>query len=350
MQRLAFTLDIAATLRQTLVTGGYNHAAVLTDTNTRRLAWPLVADALPRDVLHITIDTGEEHKTVETLYRVWSELQHARVTRHTVLVCVGGGLVTDLGGLAAATFKRGLPFIHVPTTLLGAVDAAVGRKTGVNFGGLKNEVGVFAEPVEVLISTAFLDTLPHKQLLAGYAEMLKHALLSGADALTPLLHNNLATINHQPMLDLVRESVAIKQRIVECDPHELGPRKALNLGHTVGHAIESLLLDHGTPVPHGIAVAWGLVTELVLSHLMLRFPSAALHEVAAFVRQHYPAPPITCDHYDTLLQLMTHDKKSLAGEINCTLLRQVGDPVVDNAVAPGDMGTALDLFRDLMGV
>ena len=349
-QQVIFTLDPGTALTQALAHGGHHNVGVLVDEHT-------AVDVLPR--LHavadsatvITIPAGEAAKTIISVRQVWEALQQARFTRHDVLVNVGGGMVTDLGGFAAATFKRGIPFINVPTTLLGAVDAAIGGKTGVNLDGVKNAVGAFAEAASVIVSTRFFDTLPAEQLLSGYGEMLKHGLLSGPLALAALLDTDPVAGDADALLDRVRESVAVKQRIVEQDPHEHGLRKALNLGHTVGHALESHLLNRGTAVPHGIAVAWGLVAELVLSHLTWGFPSATLHQVATVVREHYPVPDITCDDYDGLLALMRHDKKNRdSSEINCTLLHDTGQPAIDNAIAPGDMRTALDITRDLLGI
>ncbi len=349
MQRVAFTNDVPAALRQALMAGSYSRVAVLVDATTRQLVLPRLADVLAGAAV-VVMPAGDTHKTIDTVCDVWRGLQQAGATRSSVLVNVGGGVVTDLGGFAAATYKRGLPFINVPTTLLGAVDAALGGKTGVNFGGLKNQVGAFAEAADVIVSACFFDTLPREQLLAGYAEMVKHALLSSDEALADVLQADVCALPAGDLLALLRQSVEVKRRIVASDPLERGPRKALNLGHTVGHALESLMLERGRPVAHGTAVAWGLVAELVLSHLALQFPSAQLHRLAAFVRERYAAPAIGCDDYAALLESMHRDKKSQAGEINCTLLRACGQPEVDCAVADDDMRTALDIFRDLMGV
>ncbi|MBR6283721.1 MAG: 3-dehydroquinate synthase [Muribaculaceae bacterium] len=349
MPDIEFTNAVDRALRKAVEQGGYAQVIVLTDHNTGRIVLPQVAGELP-PFTHITIPAGEGHKTLDTVVQVWRELQQAGATRHAVMVNLGGGMVTDLGGFAAATYKRGIPFMNVPTTLLAAVDAAVGGKTGVDFGGLKNQVGVFAQAAATIISTRFFSTLPSEELLSGYAEMVKHALLGDAAALAHQLQGDPTRVDSYTLLDALRASVMVKHRIVEQDPLEQGPRKALNLGHTVGHALESLMLGRGTPVPHGIAVAWGLVAELVLSHMAWHFPSTTLHQVAHFVHDYYPSPTITCDHYDQLLALMRHDKKSRAGEINCTLLEAVGRPKLDCTIAPDDMRTALDIFRDLMGV
>lgn len=344
-QKLLFTDDVNGALRRIVSESRPTAVFVLVDENTAQFVLPrLDFEATP-----ITIPAGDEHKTLATLAAVWDALQRGGATRHALLINLGGGMVTDLGGMAAATFKRGMPFVNVPTTLLGAVDAAVGGKTGINYGGLKNEVGVFALAADVIVSTVFFNTLPTRELWAGYAEMLKHAMLTSDDRLNELLAFE-PTGDRQRLLTLLEESVEVKRCIVESDPRECGPRKALNLGHTVGHAFESLALHRGNPVPHGYAVAWGLVVEGVLSHTLLGFPSSTLHRLAAYIYEHYGAFHITCDDYDALLAAMRHDKKSLEGEINCTLLAACGDVRLDQAVDADEMKTALDIFRDLFHI
>ena len=350
-QTVIFTNDVADALNRLVVQGGYHSVAVLTDEHTRQLVLPLLrpCEALRR-ATHITIAAGESHKTLESLTQVWTTLQQSGATRQSLLVNLGGGLVTDLGGLAASTFKRGIPFVNVPTTVLGAVDAAVGGKTGIDFGGLKNEIGTFCPANAVIVSACFFDTLPREEVMAGYAEMVKHAMLQSVDELNRVLDTDFGHCTPEHMLELVEASVQVKRRIVADDPTEQGLRRALNLGHTVGHAIESFALERGKPVRHGYAVAWGLVVESVLSHLRQGFPSEVLYRLARFVRENYGAFHITCDDYDRLLQLMRHDKKSRHGEINCMLLRQCGDVTLDVTVSDDDMRAAIDIYRDLMGI
>lgn len=346
---LCFTQSPAEALTRFVGERHFSHIAVLTDVNTAQCCWPLVKPALP-DATLITIEAGDEHKNLDSLVKVWQALEQCGATRQSLLVNLGGGMVTDLGGLAASTFKRGIAFANVPTTLLSAVDASVGGKTGINFSGLKNEIGLFREAEQVIISTSFLATLPGREIKSGYAEMLKHGMLSSHDDFMRLLHIDFGHIDPATLLAQIEASVQVKQRIVEQDPTEHGLRRALNLGHTAGHALESHALRTGHPVPHGYAVAWGLVVESVISHLRLKLPSADLYALARFVRQHYDAPRITCDDYPTLLSLMHHDKKSQHGEINCTLLSTCGHPVTGQAVTDDEMQEALDIFRDLMGV
>ena len=202
----------------------------------------------------------------------------------------------------------------------------------------------------MIVSTCYFDTLPPEEFKSGYAEMLKHAMLSSHEEFAQLLRVDFTCINHDLLLDQLRQSVEVKRRIVEQDPTERGLRKALNLGHTVGHAFEMKALDDENPIPHGYAVAWGLVVETVLSQMLKQFPSEDLYSLAGFVKTNYGAFHITCDDYDDLIDLMRHDKKSRSGEVNCTLLSSCGNVKVDNSIGNDDIKAALDIYRDLMGI
>lgn len=342
-QNLIFTNDVQAAIERLTNDSDHNLTVWIADVNTARL--------MPAPAHLITIPDGDENKTLATVTRVWDEMERMGATRRSLVINLGGGMVTDLGGFAAATFKRGVRFINVPTTLLGAVDAAVGGKTGFNYHGLKNEIGTFAPASDVIISTRFFDTLPVEEMKSGYAEVLKHAMLSNRDEFLRLLdHDFNAPIDHDDLLERLRRSVQVKVDIVARDPNEQGERKALNLGHTIGHALESLAMKREKPVPHGYAVAWGLVTETILSHIRLKFPSEGVHRLGHFVRDNYRGFPFTCDDYDELLALMRHDKKSRNGEITCTLLTSIGDYRIDQTVTPDDVTAALDILRDHLGL
>lgn len=328
---------------------------VIVDVNTARYVLPVLSEqsTAVQKAAVITIKAGDINKNLDSLQTVWKALHEAGATRNSVVINVGGGVVTDLGGFAAATFKRGMRVINVPTTLLGAVDASVGGKTGINFNGYKNEIGSFTEPLASIISTGFFVTLSQQELLSGYAEMLKHALLESREELDSLLGYSVVYPIFDPdkLLDLLRRSVAVKQRIVEADFKESGLRKALNLGHTIGHAFESLALRRQSPVPHGYAVAWGCVVALILSHLKLGFPSDVLHKFAQYVRTNYNAFDFSCDDYPALIEFMRHDKKNTTQDnIAFTLLADVGDPHINCVVEPDEIKSALDIYRDLMGI
>ena len=254
-------------------------------------------------------------------------------------------MVTDLGGFAASTFKRGINYINIPTTLLAMVDASVGGKTGINFRGLKNEVGVFSNASTVILDTIFLKTLDAENIRSGYAEMLKHGLISNEQMWAELVTYELESPDLSKLSRMLADSVAVKQRIVTEDPLEQGIRKALNLGHTVGHAFESFALKH-KPILHGYAVAYGLISELYLSTIKTGFPSDKMHQTVSFIKEHYGKMTITCDDYPTLLELMTHDKKNVAGTINFTLLGGIGDIRINQTATKEDIYEALDFYRE----
>ena len=344
-QQLIFDNNVAACLQAIIAEQKPGRTFVIADENTARYT-PLT------DAETIVMPAGDVAKNLDTAVFVWQTLSDRAATRHDLVVNFGGGVVTDLGGFCAATYKRGMPFVNVPTTLLGAVDAAVGGKTGINFGGFKNQVGAFAPAMAVIISTRYFATLPPSELLSGYAEMVKHGLLTGMSEFAELLRFDILNKAAGPeMLDLLARSVQVKQRIVEADPTEKGLRKALNLGHTVGHALEELALRANRPVPHGYAVAWGLVAAVALSHIRQGLDTKTVHALADFVSANYPAPAITCDDYDEILALMANDKKNTRpGQITFTLLSAPGQPVINATATPAEITAALDLMRDLLHI
>ena len=297
---------------------------ILTDEQTHRLCMPQMREvSFLKDAIEITIGAGDVHKTLETLASVWQILSDKGASRHSLLVNLGGGMVTDLGGFAAATFKRGFAYINVPTTLLAMVDASVGGKTGINFNGLKNEVGVFAPADSVLIETEFLRSLDAQNFFSGYAEMLKHGLISNEAHWAELLNFNTDLIDYKYLKKLVGESVQVKENIVEQDPFEHGIRKALNLGHTVGHAFESLALAENRPVLHGYAVAWGIVCELYLSHLKTGFPKEKMRQTIQFIKENYGS---------------------------FTLLKEIGDISINQTADKDQIFGMFDFYRECMGI
>jgi len=318
--------NIEKDLAQLLQSLSYDGLFVLTDSNTQNHCLPII-QSLPeiQAAKKFSVPAGEESKNIESLSKVWKFLSDSGANRKSLLINLGGGMLTDLGGFAAATFKRGIRFVNIPTTLLGAVDAAVGGKTGINFAGLKNEIGAFAPAIAVLIDSNFFKTLNKTQLLSGYAEMLKHALLNSNSALNDFLSFDFDNVNYEQLNNLLFESVMIKERIVEEDPTEQGIRKALNLGHTFGHAFESFALETKRPVLHGYAVAHGLVCELYLSYIQLGFDKNVLIKIANFVKEHYGVFTLDSTDYQRIYELMQHDKKNDAGTINFTLLKATGD-------------------------
>lgn len=350
-QKIIFSEALEQDLQREIEACRPDRLFVLTDENTQAHCWPMISRfPCMATATAVTIPSGDENKTLESLSQVWSALQKGGATRHSLLVNLGGGMLTDLGGFAASTFKRGMRFINIPTTLLAMVDASVGGKTGVNFGGLKNEIGVFSEAQAVIIDTDFLRTLDHENLLSGYAEMLKHGLLDTTEHWAQLLKSPFTPLS----LPLLQRSIAVKERIVEADPHEKGLRKALNLGHTFGHAFESMALNpppsithHPSPILHGYAVAYGLICEFYLSTVKCGFPIEKMRQTVQFIRENYAADLLfTCDDYPELLHLMQHDKKNVAGTINFTLLADIGDIRLDQTATEAEIREALDFLRE----
>ena len=320
---------------------------ILTDQTTHDMCLPKLQNFLClKGAQSIVIKAGDTNKTLDSLAEVWTALSQGGATRHSLMINLGGGMVTDLGGFAASTFKRGIDFINIPTTLLAMVDASVGGKTGINFGGLKNEIGVFSDSKFVIINTQFLDTLDHDNMCSGYAEMLKHGLISDDKHWAELVGFNLAQPDLAQLQRMVAESIKVKERIVTEDPHEHGIRKALNLGHTVGHALESFAMKHGRPVLHGYAVAYGMVCELYLSARKTDFPTDKMHQTVRFILDHYGRLPYTCDDYPELLELMRHDKKNTSGIINFTLLGGIGDIRINQTATKEEIEEALDFLRE----
>ena len=341
-QKVVIAEDLGQSLKEAMEACERDKVFILMDETTERCCLPVVEAAVGlQDAKRIVIGATDTHKNLESLAHVWEELGTGGGTRHSLLINIGGGMVTDLGGFAASTFKRGINYINIPTTLLSMVDASVGGKTGINFRGLKNEIGVFNNA-----STVILDTqLDAENICSGYAEMLKHGLISNEQMWAELMNFDLEQPDLKLLSRMVADSVAVKERIVTEDPTEQGIRKALNLGHTVGHAFESFALKH-QPVLHGYAVAWGLICELYLSGMKTGFPTDKMHQTVRFIKEHYGMMTITCDDYPTLLELMTHDKKNVAGIINFTLLGGIGDIRINQTATKDEIYEALDFYRE----
>ena len=388
-QQIIISNDIEHDLATAVAESEHDRVFVLTDDTTHECCLPKVAALLAQyDAVPITIAHGDQHKTLGALGDVWTALQQGGATRHSLLINLGGGMITDLGGFAAATFKRGINFINIPTTLLAMVDAAVGGKTGINFGGLKNEIGAFADARFVIINTCFLDTLDAENLCSGYAEMLKHVLISDERMWAEHVNFDLSQPDLAELQRMVAESIAVKERIVAEDPHEHGIRKALNFGHTIGHALEEFALQQAggavvsarllplarartapnnqltsggavvstapnsqltpekRPLLHGYAVAFGLIGELYMSARKAGFPTERLHQTTRFIRENYAQTEFTCNDYPTLLNLMRHDKKNTSGVINFTLLHNIGDIRINQTATDEEIREALDFIRE----
>lgn len=327
---------------------------VVTDQNVDRLVLPLFNDCKPvADAPRFILTPGEDSKNTDNLIALWQWLADNGATRSSLLLNIGGGMVSDIGGFAAATFKRGISYANIPTTLLAAVDAAIGGKTAIDLGSLKNQVGAFALPAKVFHFSEPLKTLPAAELLSGIGEMLKYGLIA-----SPMLYRSILNLlpdiqspgfDTDTLTPLILECAAIKERIVAADPTEKGLRKVLNFGHTAAHAFESLALEkRGTPLPHGVAVAHGLLVELILSHTILGFPSSELYPLAMALKENFPPTGSTCKDNDRLIEIMAHDKKNpTPDQINFTLLQAIANPQTDQYATQEEISTALDIQKDL---
>lgn len=306
----------------------------------------------------LKLEADEEHKSLRTVERIWDFLFDTGITRSGLLVCVGGGIVTDLGGFAAATYKRGMDYLNIPTTLLAMIDASTGGKTGFNYRGLKNAVGCFARPVETLVWPTWLLSLPSSQLRSGFGEMLKTGLID-PDTRRGLWHRLLAANpdkNSPSFLEeftpLISECIRVKDYYIAADPHERGLRKTLNLGHTFGHALEEISFVHRTsslrPLLHGYAVLYGLIAELYLSVTRLGCPIEPLQQLTQLMLSDYGKPVCSCADTDRLVSLMLQDKKNEhPGEINCTLLRDIGHPLTNQVISADEAREAMEYLFSL---
>ena len=299
-------------------------------------------DGLPA----LGLEISEADKSLDTVTRIWDFLFAHQITRRGLLVCIGGGVLTDVAGFAAATYKRGIDYINIPTTLLAMIDASSGGKTGVNYRGWKNAIGAFASPVETLIWTGWLKTLPAREMLSGFGEMLKTGLIEDSGLLwNRLLQYDLEKMGIEELTPLIAQCVAVKEGIVASDPKEEGLRKVLNLGHTFGHALEEISLG---AMPHGYAVVYGLIAELYLSVVKLGCPREVLQQLTQVMVHYYGKPQCKCSDRKRLIELMQQDKKNEhAVEINCTLIRSIGQPVVNQVITPVEAEEALDYLFSL---
>lgn len=307
----------------------YSTVFILVDENTHELCLPNFMAEIngEHDFEIIEIESGEINKNIETCVGVWEALSELGADRKSVLINLGGGVLTDMGGFIASTFKRGIDFINVPTTLLSMVDASVGGKTGIDLGNLKNQIGVINQPVMVLVIPDFLDTLEQRQIQSGFAEMLKHGLIQDAK-----YWNALKTVNTlEEMKNHILTSIEIKNNVVLQDSTEQHIRKILNYGHTLGHAIESYLLNHATKemLLHGEAIAIGMILEAYLSNQLLGLEQSAADDIKTTFLQRYPKIEFTNEDIDNLLELMKYDKKNSHGKVNFVLLKEIGKPVTD---------------------
>ncbi len=345
-----FNSEIYSELNKYIKTKNPSKIFILVDTNTHDLCLPqFMAELESGDIETEVMEMpeGEDHKTIDICLGVWEAMSQYRADRKSLLINLGGGVVTDLGGFVACTYMRGIDYINVPTSLLAMVDASVGGKTGVDLGVLKNQVGIISEGAMVLIDTSFLSTLPQNQMVSGYAEMLKHGLITDENYWHSLTH--LEDLDISDLDKLIYDSVFIKNNIVQQDPTEKGLRKTLNFGHTLGHAIESYFLDNESKktLLHGEAIAIGMILESYLSHKLTGLSKVQLDEISAGVLNTFAKVEIEKSDYDSIIDLMKYDKKNSHGVIKFVLLRHIGEAIIDCEATNELIVEAFDYYNAL---
>jgi len=323
----------------------YSSLFLLVDTHTQEFCLPGFVSQTGLTQLEVLVmEAGEEHKTLQTCENLWNQLSERGADRNSALINLGGGVVTDLGGFVACTFKRGIDFYNLPTTLLAMVDASVGGKTGIDLGPLKNQIGIIEEPKQVLIDAQWLQTLPQEELRSGFAEMLKHGLISDEGYWEQL--KSLPKLEATSLAEFIKPSVAIKKQVVLEDPREKHLRKILNFGHTLGHAIESYYLIHPQKkrLLHGEAIAIGMVMEAYLSTQCCNFSHPTAEDIKKTFAQFYPHVEIDAQDREGILDLLRHDKKNKAGRVNFVLLKSVGVPEIDVEVPQELFSQAFEFY------
>jgi 3-dehydroquinate synthase len=333
------------TFADTLKQKNYTQILVLVDENTEGACFDRFRPHFPEKTHKIRIASGEINKTIETCQQIWRDMFAANADRRSVLICIGGGVIGDMGGFAASTFKRGIDFIQMPTTLLSQVDSSIGGKLGIDFAAVKNSIGVFANPKAVFISSDFLTTVSPREVRSGFAEIVKHALIADADQWAELSKiDDLTTVHWDK---IIVPSLKVKQKIVEIDPFEHGLRKALNFGHTIGHAVESMALETENPLTHGEAIAIGMICETYLSKILRGLTGEELTVITQFFLKIYGTYNIEPFDTQSLIALMRQDKKNDGNTINFTFLSKIGEAAINGTASVEQIIESLDYYKGL---
>ena len=340
---ITITGNITQEIDSFLKGSSFSKIGVLVDEHTKTHCYPLLKDHLPIHTL-VQIKSGELNKTLKTCELIWQSLTDNQFDRSSLLINLGGGVIGDMGGFCAATFKRGIDFINVPTTLLSQVDASIGGKLGIDFGLFKNHIGLFQEPKRILIDPVFLNTLPERELLSGFAEVIKHALIADLQLWQEIRSKSFEDLSWR---EIIPKAVQIKERIVAADPKERGLRKILNFGHTVGHAIEGYYLHNpALRLLHGEAIAVGMVAETYLSQQRLNLSDTTCSEIREFIRSNFRSSRIDHSGIRDIGRLATQDKKNRDNKIKAVLLREIAEPVTDVEIGLKEIEESLQYYCD----
>jgi 3-dehydroquinate synthase len=345
---LNISSDSSPAIQRFLEDSDYSRIFILVDENTRKHCLPLLQKSgLFKQDLILETESGESIKTIQTVTWLWECLTRNHADRNSLLINLGGGIIGDMGGFAASTFKRGMDFVNIPTTLLSQVDASVGGKTGINFLSLKNEIGVFNHPKHVFIDSRFLQTLDKRNILSGWAEMIKHTLIFSQQDFEHLTQYHVANLNYKTLNQLIARSIQIKNHYVDTDPQEKGMRKALNFGHTFGHAFESYFMDREKPLLHGEAIALGMLCELYLSRKLCNLPENTMNQAVRYILRTYEKFDIPGRDTEKITQLITHDKKNQNNKLNFTLIEDIGKIRINQQVTNIELLETLSWYNSL---
>lgn len=340
---ILFSSNPSKDLLAFLNTKNYSNLAVLVDEHTYAHCYPIIQETLPQHFL-ITVKSGEEHKVLDTCVAIWQAMTVRALDRHACLIVLGGGVLGDMGGFCAATYKRGIDFILIPTTLLAQVDASIGGKLGIDFSTFKNHIGVFQQPALTLLYAGFLKTLPKDELRSGFAEVIKHTLIS--DEATWKAISQLP-IDAQHWDELLKHSVQFKAQVTTEDPKEKGLRKILNAGHTIGHAVESYLLGKGQRILHGEAIAIGLVAECYLAKERKMLSEEDFKSIYAYILKIFGKVNLDNTAIEESAKLTVQDKKNKGNKILCVLLKSIGQPQWDCEISQEEVKRALSFYQSL---
>lgn len=341
VENVILTSRIKETLPTFLQSHPFSQLGVVVDENTAQHCYPLIQELLPQHTV-CTIHSGEQHKNLDTCAQLWEWMTQARFDRQALLINLGGGVIGDMGGFCAATYKRGLRFLNLPTTLLSQVDASVGGKLGIDFQGYKNHIGLFQEPLQVIIYPEFLQTLPFQELRSGYAEVIKHSLIAD-EKYWPVVRET--PINKQNWEAIIDHSVKIKANVVAQDFREGGLRKILNFGHTIGHAVESFYLDTDRHLLHGEAIAVGMIAETFLSEKYTGLPAEQAQQIVELLINIYGHRSVPEAEMNDIIALAQQDKKNIQSAIQCTLLERIGAATFDVPIEADDIREALSYYN-----
>ena len=328
------------TLRSVISKINPDKIGVIVDENTKTHCLPRLQSKLKHQISVIRVHSGEIYKDTDTLHEIWEQMYRAGMTRKSLTINLGGGVIGDMGGFAASTYMRGMQFIQMPTTLLSMVDASVGGKLGVDFHQMKNFIGIFNEPHMVWIDTKFLKTLPTEEIKSGFGEVIKHSLIADKK----LWKEIRTTKKIKRWKALVKQNINIKKAVVKADPFEGGVRKILNYGHTIGHAIESHYLTSTTPLLHGYAIGFGMIVENIISHQKGMLSKKDMQSINSYLKEYYPSHPmkIKKSSINKMIDMMKMDKKNANGEIRMSLIEKPGRCHYNVPVSPAEIKSAME--------